>query len=87
MRQIRPDRVATCVFCADQIETTARGSWRKGSGWFPVGRTSNNRKGTNAASLVRMEDRYACDLCIGKIKGGIPPGQMSMFELGEYDDA
>lgn len=73
----------TCTFCASQIDARDVNTYHRGTAWH------KNRKGgagggANAAALIKWHEEYACTFCIHKIMDGIPLGQMSIFEAGEY---
>jgi hypothetical protein len=77
---IPPSMLAGCVFCANRLHTNQRGTWQHViSGWVPVHRYGGNKRGTNSLTLPRLEHVFACELCIDKLKAGIPLGQQTLF--------
>lgn len=72
-------RRATCVYCADQLDTSATGVFQLARGWLE----NRRRGGANTIALAERLPKYACGICIDKLRSGIPVGQQTLFGLGE----
>jgi hypothetical protein len=79
---IPASRRATCVYCSELIDTAADHTFQLAYGWV------ENRKGggAHATQLMERKSRYACKLCIDKLRKGISPDQGTLFAVNLYDD-
>lgn len=85
MNDVPASRRRLCTFCAVMVDSNGSGTWQRATGWLPIKRYSGNKAGTNSLTLRKSLDEYACSECISKLKAGVPPGQMTIFEAGEYE--
>jgi hypothetical protein len=76
--EIPMSRRRTCVFCASIVDSNADGVYEFVQGW-----ARNRKQGTNAVALQKRMNVFACDICIDKLKAGIPVGQQSLFTYQE----
>lgn len=76
--------LVSCLYCGDALNATAGGVYHRGSAWFKQQKRA--RSGTNSACLVKWEDEWACQFCIGKILAKVPVDQMELFQLPYSDD-
>jgi len=82
LRTIPPANLRTCLFCREYLDTSANGTYQRGTGWFrrQPQRGSHNRSGTNSAARISWSDEYACSECMSKLAKGIPVGQMGLWD-------
>ena len=72
--------LATCTFCAAQLDTRDVRHYQRMVGW------ALNRNRGNSVTLGVRRARWACHECIGKLKNGIPVGQQSLFMVVDDDE-
>lgn len=70
-------RRGTCAYCAILVDTAAVGTFQLCTGWV-----ENRRKGGgNTVALPTRHLKWACGICIDKLRHGISPDQASLFAL------
>ena len=70
-RNIPTHRLVTCEGCGMQLDAEGHGTFRQIAVWLNV---------TTRARLMPSElpvARFLCDLCIDRVKEGIPAGQLT----------
>lgn len=80
MLDIPSSRLVVCVYCADRLDSEARGTYQRALGWLPKKRATRNAIGTNSLVMPKLQWEFACEVCISKLKKGIPTGQQSLFK-------
>jgi hypothetical protein len=69
---------AVCELCGCALDTRAFGIFQWVQGWIEQRRTG----GANAIALPERAHRFACAICIDRLRHGIPVGQMSIYDAG-----
>jgi len=72
--------VVACVYCARELDPREPGTYQRVQAW---GR--RKRRGASIASdLVAREllPEYACLQCVGRIRDGVDPGQLTLHDYG-----
>ena len=64
-----------CYFCGEPLNPQSPTIWHRVQGW--------DRKGAAGGSDIALRERipggpFACNVCIGRQKAGINPGQTSL---------
>lgn len=65
--------VATCVYCAIQLDTREPRVYQGITGW------ALNKNQGNSVTLGKRSHQWACNECIDKLKHHVPIGQQSLF--------
>jgi hypothetical protein len=79
-RIVPPAYVGSCSYCADPLDTRSTNNHVRVSAWIPCGSTSTSHGG-NTVTMVDRSSTYVCRTCYDRLKAGIPPAQMSIFDV------
>lgn len=82
MTRIPPAHLANCAYCGDDIDTRGFGFFQFVSGWIE----QRNKGGANAIALPKRKHSFACGICIDRLRHGVPPLQMSIFDAIDHDE-
>lgn len=64
-----------CELCDEPIVADRPGTYQYASGWLPTRAAG----GANTIACAEREPRYACSVCIDRLRHGISPTQGSLL--------
>jgi hypothetical protein len=69
---------ARCAYCDEPVDPDSPTTYQLAIGWSRAGR-GEHRKGGNDIVARRLRPKWACDVCVNRVKRGVSPHQQAML--------